>query len=134
MFNWDFWQSDLLPVFISKLCGPAEPPSWVLTIHGRLLDPAEATGVAPLNPDPNKQGKAPPMLATQCLKSVTITIDPKQYPGAEGTATWQQTAHPLPHKESIEFRYSEQSNVSMHCLQVLACSIIWKTSKTGLNI
>lgn len=93
-----------------------EPPSWTLTIHGRLVDPpgpaaapapidlrsellaaaaAEANPLALTAPQPPAAPPGPKvhMQLTQALKRLEVRLDPTAYPGASGKIVWEKSHH-----------------------------------------
>ena len=99
------------------MCG-ADPPSWVLKIAGKIVDPGTsreaANGAAPgvasgaaqglasgAAPRPAQCETAPLM---QHIKRLRVQLDEAQYPGAQGILDWDRTKHAGQFKQQLEIR------------------------------
>lgn len=96
-----------------------EPPSWVLFVTGRIVDPvveeaqasaialAEKAGVDPdaplLLPPPSLMPKNI-QPGTSYMRRVEVRLDPEQYPGDQGLIVWDRSRHIGPFKDQLEVR------------------------------
>ncbi|KAI3438625.1 hypothetical protein D9Q98_001047 [Chlorella vulgaris] len=73
----------------------AEPPSWVLTLSGRLVGSKD-----------KDEGSHPDLKQplTHFFRRVTFQLDPAQYPGPQGRVVWDKVQHDPEHKEAIQLR------------------------------
>ncbi|KAL4425736.1 hypothetical protein ABPG75_009752 [Micractinium tetrahymenae] len=84
----------------------AEPPSWVLTISGRLLgkdkvaDKAGALGGL----DGEEGGHHHKHHFTHYIKRLEVQLDPAQCPGDSGRLAWDKARHDREHREAIQLR------------------------------
>ena len=98
---------------------PREPPSWVLYVSARVVDPAleEAQAAAIVQAaksdgDPDAPLLQPPSSlmpkniqpGTSYLSRVEVRLDPEQYPGEEGLIVWNRSRHVGPFKDQLEIR------------------------------
>ena len=77
----------------------ADAPSWVLTVHGGLLDPAQASQLPPLGFQPQ------PADAFQWfVRKLTVQLDPALCPGPEGVIQWEKAQHVGEWRDKFEIR------------------------------
>ncbi len=77
----------------------ADAPSWVLTLHGGLLDPAQASQLPPLGFQPQ------PADAFQWfVRKLTVQLDPALYPGPDGVIQWEKAQHVGEWRDKFEIR------------------------------
>eukprot|EP00891_Asterochloris_glomerata_P003017 jgi/Astpho2/3017/fgenesh1_pg.00051_%23_34_t len=89
----------------------ADAPSWVLTLHGGLLDPAQASQLPPLGFQPQ------PADAFQWfVRKLTVQLDPALYPGPDGVIQWEKAQHVGEWRDKFEIRRQGSSDVHVDIL------------------
>jgi len=103
---------------------PAEPPSWTLAIHGRILDASDPSGALVLAP-----GAPPPVMQTlsphgqlitvpsptpissisrghfsDYVRRIEVQLDQALYPGEQGTAVWDRSLQGSLSRDMFEVR------------------------------
>ncbi len=81
-------------------CASADPPAWTLHVYGRIIDPnppAAAQGA------PAVRAQAPQPLS-HYVRSLSVELDPEQYPRPAGVVEWHRAQHLGPHCESFQIK------------------------------
>ena len=70
------------------VCG-ADPPAWTLHVYGRIIDPNPPAAV---QGPPAVRAQAPQPLS-HYVRSLTVELDPEQYPRPAGVLEWHRAQH-----------------------------------------
>ncbi|KDD72712.1 hypothetical protein H632_c2988p0, partial [Helicosporidium sp. ATCC 50920] len=79
----------------------SSPPSWALRIQGRIVGEGS----------PAPEAALPRQSLTSLVRRLTVELDPAQYPGSEGSVTWDKARQDAEPRDAFEIRRAGSRDV-----------------------